>query len=68
MSYHTEDQHLDRTRAVVVPAARELLNQLLLDAKGFRSSEQYLDMLEFAARMKHMAPFNAMLLRAPADG
>ena len=42
--------------------ARSLLDQLLDDSRLYRSSKDYLDLLNFVARLRKFAPFNAMLL------
>ncbi len=45
-----------------------LLDQLLRDAKLYRTSTAYKDLLDFAARMPHLAPYNAMLLQIQKPG
>lgn len=48
--------------------ARSLLDQLLDDSRLYRSSKDYLDLLEFTARLRNFAPFNAMLLHMQKPG
>jgi hypothetical protein len=57
-----------------VPADRSdetaisLLTQLLNDTCLYRDSEDYLALLDFTARMRNFAPFNAMLLNIQKPG
>lgn len=44
-------------------AARSLLDQLLTDSRLYTRSQDYKNLLEFVARMRNFAPFNAMLLQ-----
>jgi hypothetical protein len=48
--------------------ARSLLDQLLEDSRLYKSSEDYLKLLEFIARMRNFAPFNALLLQIQKPG
>jgi hypothetical protein len=43
--------------------ARSLLDQLLSDSRLYTKSTDYKDLLDFVARMRNFAPFNAMLLQ-----
>lgn len=47
---------------------RSLLDQLLEDSRLFKSSQGYFDLLEFIARMRNFAPFNALLLQIQKPG
>jgi hypothetical protein len=48
--------------------ARSLLDHLLEDSRLYKSSQDYLDLLEFIARMRNFAPFNALLLQIQKPG
>lgn len=50
------------------PTARGLLDQLLADSKLYRSGEDYHYLLQFVARLRNFAPFNAMLLDLQKPG
>lgn len=60
----TDDQD-DKTDELV---ARSLLDQLLSDSKLYRKSQSYLELLDFAAKIRNVAPFNAMLLELQKPG
>lgn len=47
---------------------RSLLDHLLEDSRLYKSSQDYLDLLEFIARMRNFAPFNALLLQIQKPG
>jgi hypothetical protein len=47
---------------------RALLDQLLTDARLYRTGSDYQDLLEFVVRLRNMAPFNAMLLQVQKPG
>lgn len=47
---------------------RSLLDQLLEDSRLYKSGRDYLDLLEFIARMRNFAPFNALLLQIQKPG
>ncbi len=49
-------------------ATRSLLDQLLEDARLYRTSKDYKDLLDFAVRLRNFAPFNAMLLQLQKPG
>ncbi len=49
-------------------AARSLLDQLLEESKLYKSSQDYLELLEFTQRLRNFAPFNAMLLHVQKPG
>lgn len=48
--------------------ARSLLDQLLADSKLYRNSKSYLELLDFAGKIRNVAPFNAMLLQLQKPG
>lgn len=48
--------------------ARSLLDQLLADSRLYTKSKDYQQLLEFVARMRNFAPFNAMLLQVQKPG
>lgn len=48
--------------------ARSLIDQLLDDSKLYTSTKSYLELLEFTAKLKSFAPFNAMLLHMQKPG
>ncbi len=60
-----EDDQDDTTSELV---ARSLLDQLLSDSKLYRHSKSYLELLDFAAKIRNVAPFNAMLLQLQKPG
>lgn len=47
---------------------RNLLDQLLVDSRLYRTSKEYLELLDFTVRLRNMAPFNAMLLQIQKPG
>lgn len=49
-------------------AVRSLLDQLLEDSKLYKTSKDYLELLEFTKRLRNFAPFNAMLLHVQKPG
>lgn len=49
-------------------AARSLLDQLLDDSRLYRSSDDYLELLDFVVKIRNFAPFNAMLLQIQKPG
>ena len=68
MSEHHQDE---TTRAITpdeVEEGRALLDQLLTDSKLYKSSQDYLDLLDFVTRLPDFAPFNAMLLQVQKPG
>ena len=48
--------------------ARALLDQLLEDSRLYKTSKDYLELLEFTKRLRNFAPFNAMLLHVQKPG
>jgi hypothetical protein len=58
--------HLDSD--LIDTPERSLLDRLLSDAKLYTSSEDFLAVLAFVARMRNFAPFNAMLLQLQKPG
>jgi hypothetical protein len=55
---------IDRTEE----AAISLLTHLLHDTRLFRKSPDYKALLDFTAKMRNFAPFNAMLLNIHKPG
>ena len=51
-----------------VETTRSLLDQLIADSKLYRTGNDYKELLDFIARMPHLAPFNAMLLQIQKPG
>ncbi|MCR9297109.1 MAG: ImmA/IrrE family metallo-endopeptidase [bacterium] len=49
-------------------ATRALLDQLLADSKIYKSTDDYKSLLAFIARLRNVAPFNAMLLQLQKPG
>lgn len=49
-------------------AERTLLDRLIQDARLYHSSAEYRALLEFTSRLRHVAPFNAMLLHLQRPG
>lgn len=49
-------------------AARSLLDQLLEESRLYKTSQDYLELLEFTKRLRNFAPFNAMLLHVQKPG
>lgn len=47
---------------------RSLLDDLLQDSRLFHTSEGYKALLDFVVRLRHFAPFNAMLLQIQKPG
>ena len=47
---------------------RNLLDQLLIDSRLYRTSKEYQELLDFTVRLRNMAPFNAMLLQIQKPG
>jgi hypothetical protein len=51
-----------------VDGTRFLLDRLLSDARLYRTTEAYRDLMQFVARLRNFAPFNAMLLNIQMPG
>ena len=49
-------------------ATRSLLDQLFSDSRLYTKSRDYKDLLDFVARLRNFAPFNAMLLQVQKPG
>ena len=47
---------------------RSLLDKLLQDSRLYTTSEAYMELLQFIARMRNFAPFNALLLQIQKPG
>ena len=63
MTTSIERQHLPENEAV-----RSLLDQLLSDARLYKQSKDYKELLDFVVRLRNFAPFNAMLLQIQKRG
>jgi len=48
--------------------ARSLLDQLLEDSRLYRKGADYKNLLDFAVRLRNVAPFNALLLQIQKPG
>ncbi len=48
--------------------ARSLLDQLIAESRLYKTSKDYKELLDFVIRLRHMAPFNAMLLQIQKPG
>jgi hypothetical protein len=48
--------------------ARSFLNQLLIDSRLYKNSEDYKNLLDFVVKLRNFAPFNAMLLQIQKPG
>lgn len=48
--------------------ARSMLDQLLEDSRLYTTSQGYRELLDFVVRLRHFAPFNAMLLQVQKPG
>lgn len=49
-------------------ATRSLLDRLIADSRLYRSGKDFQELLDFIARMPHIAPFNGMLLQIQKPG
>ena len=49
-------------------SARSLLDHVLEDARLYKTSQDYLDLLGFVAQMRSFAPFNGLLLQIQKPG
>lgn len=58
----------DQQDSFETEVARSLLDQLLIDSKLYTQSKDYKDLLDFVARLRNFAPFNAMLLQVQKPG
>lgn len=58
----------DQQDQLEAEAARSLLDQLLTDSRLYTRSPDYKNLLDFVARMRNFAPFNAMLLQIQKPG
>lgn len=68
MSDHSKDNLAQQSDLFAVDEARLLLDQLLEDSRLYRSGKDYLELLDFIARLRNFAPFNAMLLQIQKPG
>jgi hypothetical protein len=49
-------------------SARSLLDTLLTNSRLYAQSKDYKDLLDFVVRLRHFAPFNAMLIQVQKPG
>ena len=68
MSDHTIDYLAIQQEVFETEAARSLLDKLLEDSRLYTQSKDYKDLLDFVARLRNFAPFNAMLLHVQKPG
>lgn len=68
MSDHTEDYTVEQPDLFETASARSLLDQLLADSRLYKQGKDYKALLEFVARLRNFAPFNAMLLQIQKPG
>lgn len=47
---------------------RSVLDQLLEDSRLYKSSKEYMELLEFTVKLRNFAPFNALLLKIQKPG
>jgi hypothetical protein len=47
---------------------RSILDRLISDSQLYRQSKDYFELLDFIARLPHIAPFNAMILQIQKPG
>lgn len=59
------DSHPDLFEA---EATRSLLDRLLTDSRPYTKTQDFKKLLDFVARMRNLAPFNAMLLQVQKPG
>ena len=50
------------------PGERALLDELLRESKLYKTSKDYMELLNFVVRLRNFAPFNAMLLHIQKPG
>jgi hypothetical protein len=58
----------ERQLEIFQPDERRLLDKLLKDSKLFTSSKDFKALVDFVAKLKDFAPFNAMLLQVQKKG
>ena len=68
MRNHTADYPAKQQVLFETEAARSLLDKLLEDSRLYTQSKDYKDLLDFVARLRNFAPFNAMLLHLQKPG
>lgn len=59
---------IEQSDTVEENGARSLLDHLLEDARLYKSSQGYMDLLGFVAQMRNFAPFNALMLQIQKPG
>lgn len=68
MSDHTCDYALIQHDRAETADTRALLDQLITDSRLYTKSKDYKELLDFVARLRNFAPFNAMLLQVQKPG
>lgn len=68
MSDHSGDYVPIQQDLFETAATRALFDQLITDSKLYTKSKDYKDLLDFVARLRNFAPFNAMLLQVQKPG
>jgi len=68
MTDHSKDPPVVSVRDADVGAVRSVLDRLLADSLLYRSSSDFLELLDFVVRLRPFAPFNAMLLQIQKPG
>lgn len=58
----------DQQYMAEISSTKDTLNQLLFDSKLYKRSKDYKNLLDFVARLRNFAPFNAMLLQIQKPG
>jgi len=68
MTHHAGDQTAAEQPPYGKDATQALLDQLLEDARLYKTSKDYKELLDFIVRLPNFAPFNAMLLQLQKPG
>ena len=62
------DQSSDRNFVLREESARAIVDQLIADTRLYNTAEKVKELLDFTARLRNIAPFNAMLLHIQKPG
>ncbi|MCP5408351.1 MAG: ImmA/IrrE family metallo-endopeptidase [Chromatiaceae bacterium] len=68
MNHHPSDSDPVQPDMFEQEVARSMLDQLLEDSRLYTTSQGYRELLDFVVRLRHFAPFNAMLLQVQKPG
>jgi len=68
MSDHSTDYLEGQQELFETESERTLLDQLLADSRLYKSTKEYMELLDFVVRIREFAPFNAMLLQVQKPG